>query len=189
MIDRLKQIFDTKYSDCKNTLQKISYDKNNKESLCNNDSILFFDYDAIAEDNYSGDTAASPDVIYFKENKIIFIEFKNGKIKSKDKRKIKIKGIEGGFLILHKILSKEIGECNFSDIININKEYYIVYNRQKNRKYPISDAQNSRIGGITKHLESREIQFGLDKYNKTFFRKVITLSGDVYYKEISKICS
>lgn len=72
------------------TLKKASEDIANGVSLINSDELVF-NYDSLKGAIKSSDT------IYFEENKIIFIEFKNGNIKSMDFR---LKATEGLMIFL-----------------------------------------------------------------------------------------
>jgi hypothetical protein len=174
MIERIHEIFETTYGSYKNDVTTLSLDDDNAVSLCYSER-RFFDYDAIVQQIAqieSEDSLSSSDIIHFKENKVIFIEFKNGKIDSKTKKELKIKGIEGGFIALYKAVKRVDSSASFNDIVVIPKEYCIVYNSQRN--------PNSRITAITQHMESVRIRFSMEKYQGTFFERVLTVSEDIF---------
>jgi len=179
MIDLIKGIFEDNFTDYKKTLTQLSYDKDNKESLCNNNGSLYFDYDKIAEKYYEN-VPATPDIIHFKDDNIIFIEFKNGKIsRDSDKRKLKLKGIEGAFIVLHEIVSRELSgqAITFEQLFSVKKQYIIVYNSNK----------NTRTVPIRKHFTSVQIRFGLEIYKETFFKSVNTISDSVFTQKVVQI--
>ena len=111
----------------------------------------------------------SPDMIIFDKNALVFVEFKNGKITSKDKDKIKLKAIEGCFIILHKIISSYKKNVGFIDIVKLKKSYIVVYNTEKNTRERIRDRKYSNIA-----------RFRLENYRGTFFYEVTTLSKGVF---------
>lgn len=178
MVVKLKKIFQEHYRAFKSSIKQLSYDRDNDVSLCNSNK-RFINFDAvvkkIAQSN-SEDSLCSPDVIHFKGKKVIFVEFKNGRINDKTKMELKLKGIEGGFIGLYKAVKTFDDSFTFDNILSIPKEYYIVYNSTKNLQ--------PRVGGITQHLESATVRFGLEKYQGTFFEKVRTVSEDVFEQTI-----
>ncbi len=102
------------------------------------------------------------------------MEFKNGKIHSSDKDKIKLKAIEGGFIVLHKVISK-YKNVTFEEIFSLKKSYVLVYNIEKNPAHTIHD-----------HLYSTGARFGLSIYEGTFFYRVKTVSPEVFSQIIKE---
>lgn len=175
MIGKIQKILDENYSDCKKTITELSYDGDNRQSLCDL-TKMFFGYDFIVK-QLSNESLCSPDVIHTKNGKVIFVEFKNGCVKdAKEKMRLKLKGVEGGFICLYEVLSKHDKTITFEDIVKLPKEYIVVYNGQKDK---------SRTGRIVSHLTAlTEIRFGLDKYKGTFFNNIQTVSEDVFMQKL-----
>ena len=164
-IPEVKDIFaaiaDT-FEGCIESLSRISEDTVKGQPLIRHPA-QFYNYDAITG-NFYRQKPRSPDMILFKEDTIVFVEFKSGKIKSSD---IKVKAIEGGFIILHKIVSHYKKEISFIDIIHLKKVYIVVYDKDKNARKHLLD-----------HKYANVARFGLEMYKGTFFHKVKTLSKD-----------
>ncbi|MCK4260464.1 MAG: hypothetical protein KAX49_15925 [Halanaerobiales bacterium] len=178
MIKKIEDFFESEFSVYKKTLAEISRDTKNKVSFIDITEGLYLSYDDIVEQFY-GTTPCSPDLIHFKNGKIYFVEFKNGKIdRKKDKDNLKLKGIEGGLITLYKILSMEYEEITFEDIVSLKKVFIIVYNKEKN------EDENSRTGAIITHFHSLPVRFGLEIYKNTLFENVITISENIFVEKI-----
>ena len=174
MISKVHKIFDENYNDCIKTVTILSFDDNNKESLCTSEK-KFLGYDNIVR-RFNNESLCSSDIIHIKNDRVIFIEFKNGCIKDpKEKMRIKLKGVEGGFICLFEILNKNNKSISFDDVIKLPKEYIIVYNGQKNI---------SRTSRILSHLEALNLRFGLEKYKGTFFNNIQTVTEDIFMNSI-----
>lgn len=166
----VKEIIESNFKNFLHPLNQISRDTENEISMINRPN-RFHNYDSIARKLYKESTKPkTPDMILFKNNTIIFVEFKNGKV---DKDEIKLKAIEGGFIILHRLVSlycpEGISDIEFMDIVRLRKYYILVYNE---KKVDIN-------GQIRNSVENYLIQCGLAKYKKTFFEEIelCTISG------------
>lgn len=164
----------------KATLKKTSYDSTNQIYLSNLPTEVY-DFDKIKEayvnhmikthQGLSTNSFRSNDALYLKENKLVFIEFKNGDITSKiEKEKIRSK-ISESLLILADILNATLKETR-KDCC-----YILVYNKKKNEAFEkersssinmISDCMANLSG--TNHLIK-----GFYRY-KVFFDKVYTIN-------------
>ncbi len=172
----VEKIIKREFPDCLQSIEKISWDFQNEISIVELEH-QYYSYDQIAEKIYEGkNSPKKPDMIIFKNDTLVFVEFKNGKIHSKDKDQIKVKAIEGCFLVLHELISK-YGEqdVDFTEIINLKKSYVLVYNEDKNPSRSLRDT-----------LYSREARFGLSAYEKTFFSRVRTLSPGIFCKLLNR---
>jgi hypothetical protein len=114
-ISDIEAFFNTEVQ--KKELREISFDKENNKSLINSTKPSF-DFDVI------NDKIKTSDTIYFKDGKIIFVEFKNGKISEKDFR---LKATESIISFYNFIFEKGFKEmvCFPSDLFQI----YVVYNK------------------------------------------------------------
>lgn len=78
MISKVHKIFDENYNDCIKTVTILSFDDNNKESLCTSEK-KFLGYDNIVR-RFNNESLCSSDIIHIKNDRVIFIEFKNGSL-------------------------------------------------------------------------------------------------------------
>ncbi|WP_407270105.1 hypothetical protein [Radiobacillus sp. PE A8.2] len=181
-INDLKIIFENALATYKNTITELSKDTDNNESLCISNK-QYIDYDKLVETFYHSDeTLSSPDLIYVSDEKIVYVEFKNGSLKkSMEKKTLKLKGIEGGFIALFNIFKSYKNDVTFDEIQLLKKEYYVVYNSEKN---PHS---SSRVAGIVSHLQMQPIRFGLKWYQGNFFSKVETMSSHRFLERIDDL--
>jgi hypothetical protein len=113
-INEIEQLFEKTVSKIK--LREASIDSANSTSLIDSEELVF-NYDSLKGSIKSSDT------IFFKENKIIFVEFKNGNIKLIDFR---LKATEG-LMTFIKHLKKEDQSLNICFPNNFLEIHY-VYN-------------------------------------------------------------
>lgn len=159
----VKEIIDTiagKNNECLQSLAHISRGPNSEAPMLNYPD-RFLHYDRIAGIFYKR-KPKTPDMVLFKEDALVFVEFKSGKIKPDD---IKVKAIEGGFIILNKILKAYKKGMDFIDIFKLKKTYIVVYDKKKNARRRLSFQKGANI-----------VRFGLEIYKGTFFYDVKTLS-------------
>lgn len=116
-INEIEQLFEKTVSKIK--LKEASIDSANSASLIDSEELVF-NYDSLKGAIKSSDT------IFFKENKIIFVEFKNGNIKQVDFR---LKATEG-LMTFIKYLKKEDQSLNIC-FPNDHLEIHYVYNDGK----------------------------------------------------------
>jgi hypothetical protein len=167
-VSELKKIIGREFKNCLQPLTDISWDSANGQALVKSNE-RFHNYDRMADIVYRGENKPkTPDMIYFKRDTLVFVEFKNGKIGPATREQIKLKAIEGGFIVLYRIIST-FSEIDFSDIYQIDKSYIVVYHTEKNP-----------IDAIHGHLYSRETRFGLEIYEGIFFKRIKTVSPQVF---------
>jgi len=150
------------FKNIKDTIENISYDKENKEYMSNS-KLEIFNFDkvknnfakkhGIADDN----KPKSADGCQHKDNNIIFIEFKNGEITSKAKRDIRCKMLNS-VLILSAITDNKI-----SYLKNIC-QFILVYNQEKNGDINLSI-------NLNKDAKQQNKSFDLSGYDNVFFSK------------------
>jgi hypothetical protein len=165
--------FDT----CLEPLSRISKDPANNEIMIDSPEV-FYNYDKIVREFYrelQEELPKSPDMLLFKKNTLVFVEFKNGKIDSREKDKIKLKALEGGILTLYNILSKYNTDLNFLDVVGLQKSYVLVYNPEKN---PDREIHN--------RVYSQAPRFGLHRYEGTFFYRVKVLTHHVFWDWLTR---
>jgi hypothetical protein len=171
----LKNIFNLRFQGFLKTLKEISMDKNRGLSVINDENELYYDFDAIkGKDVFIGEAEmpASPDTLIFKDDEILLVEFKNGKLVNikNQKKEIKLKAIEGGFIIMDKIVKKH--GFSFLDVQKLNKSYVLVYNSQKN---PLDEMIN--------RAAVAELEASLKIYEGNFFREIAILPDGVFAEE------
>lgn len=168
----IETIVRKEFDDCLAPLREISLDSENNVIMVDRPE-RFFHYDKITESVYKGGNCPkSPDMLLFGKNSLVFVEFKNGKIHSSDRVNIKLKALEGSFIVLHKIISN-FRDIEPEDICKLKKSYILVYNEAKNPRRFIHD-----------HLFSKGARFGLSLYQGMFFVKVKTVPPEVFSRII-----
>ena len=132
----------------------------------------------------SDESAASVDALIFHGGRVVFIEFKNGKVVNRD---IKSK-IRDSLLIFCDIVSKSISDTRRE------ADFVLVYNFDKN---PLP---NQLTGGMVQESPSREeiakyflkkggselIRFDLEKYKSLYFREIHTYTKEEFEGYLDK---
>lgn len=171
MTKDIRLYLENQHSDKIKSLKDISYDSANGEYLSNLTEQCM-DYDKVIANICCGDTLASADAIYFKDNKICFIEFKNGKIfdgsGKEQRRQIKLKITEGSCIGLYEIARLAGMNMDFGDIINIEKMYLVVYNQDK---------LSTNADKIRAHMNSK---LGLLIYKGTFLNEIEIVNSTTF---------
>ena len=105
MINAIRQLFEIKFNKYSESIEKISFDKDNEQSLCYwQDS--FYNFDRITSFLLKGkNPTTSVDMLAFGEKQIVFVEFKAGKNVKKDKKQLQLKILES-LLLFEMIVSK-----------------------------------------------------------------------------------
>lgn len=164
MLPEIKEVLFRDFSEYYMGLREISYDSANDEypATVNN---KMFNFDAMASSVYGLKQElmpCSPDALYV-DDKIYFIEFKNGKLDTADKKKnLRLKFAEGPYVILAKILRQSNLKFNRADFFKLPKIGVVVYNGHKNPSDVLQFRYNSR--------------FQLDEYRYTLYDKIYTFT-------------
>lgn len=154
-------------SGCASTLRDTSFDKENKEHLCEDVSLPYvYDFDEYIRVKFprSATTPASPDAIYLGDKKLYFIEFKNQKKSAVDTAQLKEK-FRQGTVILKDMLSEFKPRDN-------QFVFCVVFKPQ--------NYQRAYQG----YIESRQVHFGLKELNEQlggFYDELVTQNVN-YYK-------
>jgi len=163
----IKELFETEFPKHIYSLSKISEDDKNSISLCLYKNE-FFDFDKIAKEYHS--SWATTDMIFFDLNRkyIVFVEYKNGEIKSKDKPKIKQKFLDT-LALFYKILTVD------KNIFWEYKTYLLfVTNKQKNSNQENHRNYLSSTDDFLNILEDNIILYGFDRYKPWYFDEIKT---------------
>ena len=153
-------------------LSKDTSDKKDIKYMSNSDFIAI-DFDNVKEiyvkEHVESSQAQikSVDAVFMKDDKIVFVEFKNGNM-NKEKRNVKEK-IKDSLLVFGDITSTTISYAREK------YDFILVYNSHKN---PIS---TSSIGkSISKKSKKNFIRFGLEPFKGLYFNEVYTFSEEEF---------
>lgn len=165
------------FKKCKDTLRNTSKDDANTQYMIDSEQeVINFDMVKTAYTSFlklSNETATSIDALLPVDKHILFIEFKNGKVVNRD---LKDKARDS-LLIFLDIIGKGLAfSRNYVDFI-------VVYNYEKNEvseqeliQRKIQDAPSKDMISSYIHSKAKEpfIRFGLEGYQKLYFREVRT---------------
>jgi len=169
-INDINDLFEEKFSKYKKSISQISLDDSNKKKpiiLCKFKNS-FFSFDDIAKEY--GANEPSTDMIFFDLNKeyIVLVEFKNGKIKSENKPKIKQKFLNS-FYIFNKIL--DIDKQIFWSL-----KTYLIFVTNKEKNVGQEQYCNYKIDslGILNYLRNDITLYDFAKYKPWYFDEIKT---------------
>lgn len=172
MVNDVKVKLQTDHNCHLSSIKEASYDQDNSCYLCNSLKEAY-NYDSLIGELFPGeDKPASPDAVFF-DNKINFVEFKNGVVNSKEKTRIKLKAVEGLYQFYHQICPTHA----FS--LTDKMRYILVYNESKN---PLP--ARTKIGEHLAVLANEHvIRFGLARLKSIYFDEVLTYTETEFVKE------
>ena len=171
--DKIK-IFEDNYT----TFEEASRDKHNKDLGYMTDSeVQVIDFDKV-KDSYIKDMGlsyrpCSTDALYFgKDDKIYFVEFKNGVMNKAEVFHVYNK-IYDSLLMFNDIIKENVSFCRDNVI------FILVYNESKNscREDSVKKEDSSKAV-IAKYFHAKAkkkyVRFDLDRFKKLYFRDVFT---------------
>jgi hypothetical protein len=160
------------YQNFKSTFKKTSFDSNNSQYLCTDESCEVIDFDKILEVNYpdSNKRPKSFDALYMYGDNIFCIEFKNQKPSQIDNQDI-CKKLTDGKAELDTLLQLLNIQSN-----NYNFAYCVAY------KKCIEPRDRYKCG-----IDKSKVLFGLESYkNKGLVKEIFTQDVDFFTKEFKK---
>lgn len=168
------------YEDYKESLKETSKDKSGTETtymIDLSDEVINYDkfmeaYFKFSESDCKG-PPASVDALCKIDGSWCFIEFKNGKVNTKEKQGIHNK-IGHSSLVL---LKNE--NIKFSEFCE-NTMFILVYNGDKNNQCYKSQSQDYLEKYILKKADDHIIRFDLKKYRKIYFKEIYTFTEDEF---------
>lgn len=183
--DNKMKIFENNIS----TFKETSIDNDDgKEKYMIESEIKVINFDAVKKE-YMKDMGVSEvpcsiDALYTNDNEnYYFIEFKNGRVKPKIYNIYN--KIYDSLLIFNDITNSTISFCRK------NVRFILVYNEEKNNQ--VIDKENSNIQAtpskksIAKYFSNKGkkkfIMFGLEKFEKLYFKEVFTYTEKEFEKE------
>ena len=168
------------FKDNMTTFKETSYDKDGKEPrYMTNSEIQVINFDKVKnwyiKDMFLSSTPCSNDALYIgKDNKIFFVEFKNGALEKNKKMIFNVYNkIYDSLLIFNDIVHQNISFCRE------NLYFILVYNESKNSYEECETKQeDSPKAMISKLIHNKAkkkfVRFGLDNFEKIYFKEVFT---------------
>lgn len=162
------------------SFKETSYDKDSEvPRYMTNSEIQVINFDKVKDcyirDMFLSNTPCSNDALYIgKNNKIFFVEFKNGALEKNKKMIFNIYNkIYDSLLIFNDIVHENISFCRE------NLYFILVYNESKNlyEKHGAKQEDSSKTmisKYIHKKAKKKYIRFGLERYEKIYFKEIFT---------------
>lgn len=164
------------------TLKELSKDDSeNSQQYMTDSEIIAISFDEVKEEyatEFVSQAPKSVDAILPIDEKILFIEFKNGKIKDKQSDSIVIKILESLLMFC------DIADCKISQVREV-ADLILVYNAEKNP--PHSQSFKNFADEIGKLAGEKNIRFKLSRLKKIYFREVSTLTEAEFDKFLRDI--
>jgi len=169
----LKEFLAQALAGCESTLRATSYDKHNREYLCDDETTTpVYDFDRYIEREYSsGLTPASPDAILLRDDKVYFVEFKN-----QPQRNIRTSPMQNKFARGTEVLKELVASFELQKAVF---HFCVVYKNSPQARY-----------FNPQHIESNVVRFGLEELNKdhgSFYDHVITDEVDFYIEHFAEL--
>ena len=164
MLKEIRSILYRDYLRFFEEIRLIAFDSANHEypsSLRNK----MFNFDAMANFIYGVGQElmpCTPDAI-FVDDKVYFIEFKNGRLDTPDKKRdLRLKFAEGPYIVLAKVCKRAKMKFDKAEFMKLPKVGIVVYNGKKNPSEVLQMRYSSR--------------FQLDEYNFTLYDQIYTFT-------------
>lgn len=167
------------------TLAATSLDDTNGKYMTESQELAI-NFDKVKEiyrEKYNfGDRSSmnSVDAVLKLNNRIVFIEFKNGKINSSEKKGIRWK-VTDSVIIFSDLTSSLIED------IRVCCDFILVYNLKNNPHSgdSKSEAKNRIVEGLRDRANQKYHRFGIAKYQSLFFKNVYAYSKEEFEKFLS----
>lgn len=170
------------------SLKQASLDNNNKfvENYMTNLELDVVNFDLVKDKyckmNNIKISLNSNDALYYDENNITFIEFKNGKISKQEAIKIRGK-VYDSVIILSDITTQKIS------YIRDNVDYILVYNKIKNqenidssskKEVDFSPSLNNFTKTLSKPANKEYVAFGLNRFKNYCLKNIYTFTEEEF---------
>lgn len=164
MLSEVRAVLQRDYRRYFEEIRSIAFDSANHEHPSQLRNRMF-NFDAMAGSIYGVGPdllPCTPDAIYV-DDKIYFIEFKNGRLDTPDKKRdLRLKFAEGPYIVLAKVCRNAKIRFSREDFFRLPKVGVVVYNGKKNPSEVLRTRYNSR--------------FQLDEYNFTLYNQIYTFT-------------
>lgn len=182
MITKLEAHISKKYKDQFKTWKKVSLDDNNGISMIDSEKKCF-DYDTgIVKLHNKSFFPKCVDGVIIKNNKLYFIEFKNGKIDDKTTVDLRLKACES-LIEFSNILKRDGLEIEYQDLISLKPIFILVFNFDKN--YLQSKTDNINQYFLEETQAFAKTKTFLSKYINNLYEKVNITRAERFQEMIS----
>ena len=174
------------------TFKETSYDKDGKIPRYMTDSeIQVVNFDKVKGNYIKGmnlsNTPCSNDALYLGEDKkFYFVEFKNGVMINPVVYNLHYK-IYDSLLMFNDIVNENISFCRQ------NMYYVLVYNEERNSSVKGKKQEDSSKAVICKLIHKKAdkkfVRFGLERFEKMYFKEVFTYTESEFENEFLSIIS
>ena len=170
--------FKKEYGNYLADFKTLSLDKTNDESLCQNTTHYYYNFDEIVKDRKDNLTPASPDTLIFNKDKVYCVEFKN-QFKKRISTKIIKKKLENGHQVLSEIFT-ELG-LKLKDYCLIFCVVHKGFDESKTEK------KERKWQKIHYHIrDKRTIQFDLAQFKGKYYNDIFTNDVDFFRDQFIK---
>lgn len=153
----------------RSTLKQVSYDSAKREYMVEDETIPVYDYDGVTGEYTSREqlqyTPCSNDALYIDDERITFIEFKNGKVEPKN---VIQKAYDSLLVLFDHDMGLEWRRADFLGNISFSREnidLVLVWDDP-------NDDPKKQIGN---HIRKKGM-FGLDKLKQYLYRNICVMS-------------
>lgn len=186
---QIEAIIAANYENCLEPLEQISKIQPHGKSMLKY-STRFHNYDKIGESLYKKNKPKTPDMIFVLNDTLFLVEFKSGRIEGIKKKcelrtdddecqyvkwDIKLKAIEGGFIVLRKLVWEHMGNIDLFNLVELKKAYILVYDPVKNPDEKVTGSKR-----FHKQMNANRVRFGLRDYKKIFYNHVYTYTKEYF---------
>ena len=166
--------FHAKYSNYLADFKTLSFDKTNDESLCQNTTHQYYNFDKIVKARNNELTPASPDTIILKNNKVYCVEFKNS-FKHRVSAPVVKEKVKKGHQVLLEI---------FQELDLRRKDYELIF-CIVHKGFDKSRINNQRWEEMHDRIKPN-IQFDLEQYKGQYFDDILTNDVDFFRNQFIK---
>lgn len=171
--------FDSKYlNKIRSNLCRTSFDKAKKVSLINNTKLEVYNLEKAMEiycRKQKMDKKCTVDALFYSNNKMVFVEFKNTEQIEKEEIWKKIYETNAIFL--------DLIEKKLSDIRN-HSIFCLVYSPKDGRLNPNNEESYQKIANIVYDEANENFPyFGLERFKKFLFKDIFILTKDEFLKQ------
>lgn len=169
----------TIYSRHQSTLKHMSFDETHKEYMSEDETVVVYDYDGVVKDYASREHIFKPcsnDALYIDDERITFIEFKNGTVKAKQ---LLQKAYDSLFVLFDQDMGLEWRRADFCSNISFSRkniDYILVW------EDPDKDPKTADRQKIKNHVRKNS-KFYLNTLSPYLYKQVHIMSKVEFQQE------